>query len=179
MIDPEKLTDMVAERVSDWYYENQSTYPKNILYYRDGVSDSQFKTVKDEEVPCIVEGFNAFVKQSKDQGKGKGKAVDPPEPKITALVVTKRHHTRFYPQDAKDRQDDNHNCKPGTLVERGVTSPYFADFYLQSHNGIKGTAKPAHYWLLQNDMGMNSMNLQYLVRESDPFDCTSSEQRQR
>jgi eukaryotic translation initiation factor 2C len=169
MIDPEKLAEMVTERAFAWYSENNNTYPKNILYYRDGVSESQYKTVKDKELPSIVKGFEAFVEQSKvqGQGKGKGKAVDPPKVKITAVVVTKRHHTRFYPKAPKDKQAGNGNCKPGTLVERGVTSPYFTDFYLQSHNGIKGTAKPAHYWLLQNDMNMGIRDIQQLVRQTN------------
>ena len=47
----------------------------------------------------------------------------------------------------------NGNCKPGTLVDTAITSPYFQDFYLQSHDGIKGTAKSAHYFVLENEMG--------------------------
>jgi eukaryotic translation initiation factor 2C len=50
----------------------------------------------------------------------------------------------------KADQDDrgNANCKPGTYVDRVVTSPYYDDFYLQSHSGIKGTARPTHYFPL-------------------------------
>jgi eukaryotic translation initiation factor 2C len=158
MIDIDALKHMVSERVSDWYLCHNNTLPANILYYRDGVSDSQYMAVKMQELPQIVNGFNDFYKTTKAKG------TSPPAVNITAVVVTKRHHTRFYPRDNKDKQQGNLNCKPGTLVERGVTSPYFTDFYLQSHNGIKGTAKPAHYWLLQNDMKMSMLDLQHLVR---------------
>lgn len=83
---------------------------------------------------------------------------------LTAVVCTKRHHTRFYPMQEVDKQENgDHNCKPGTLVERSVTSPYFTDFYLQSHNGLKGTSMPAHYFVLVNEMNMPISELQHLV----------------
>jgi eukaryotic translation initiation factor 2C len=48
----------------------------------------------------------------------------------------------------KDVIWENSNCMPGTYVDRVVTSPYYRDFYLQSHSGLKGTARPTHYFLL-------------------------------
>jgi hypothetical protein len=50
-----------------------------------------------------------------------------------------------------DSQYGNSNCLPGTWVDRAVTSPYYRDFFLQSHSGIKGTARPTHYFFLRND----------------------------
>ena len=35
---------------------------------------------------------------------------------------------------------------------RLVTSPYYRDFYLQSHSAIKGTARPTHHFVLRNDV---------------------------
>jgi eukaryotic translation initiation factor 2C len=37
------------------------------------------------------------------------------------------------------------------------------DFYLQSHKGIKGTAKPSHYFVLQDDLGFSAEQLQNFV----------------
>jgi eukaryotic translation initiation factor 2C len=72
---------------------------------------------------------------------------------LTAMVGVKRHHTRFYPMNAADADvRGNNNCHPGTWVDRGVTLPYFQDFYLQSHSGIKGTARPTHYFTLVNGL---------------------------
>jgi eukaryotic translation initiation factor 2C len=74
----------------------------------------------------------------------------PSKVKLTAVVVAKRHHVRFFPETGEEMQPNNLNCHPGTLVDTCVTSPYFRDFYLQSHSAIKGTAKPAHYFPLVN-----------------------------
>lgn len=76
--------------------------------------------------------------------------------KLTAIVVAKRHHIRFFPTEKG-------NCRPGTLVDRCVTSPFFQDFYLQSHHAIQGTAKPAHYFVLENGKGQTEQQLQAFV----------------
>lgn len=91
-----------------------------------------------------------------------------PKFKLTAIVVAKRHHVRFFPQsnDAKDCVPKNGNCKPGTLIDTAVTSPYFQDFYLQSHDAIKGTAKPAHYFVLVNEMGRTEKQWQEFVSDT-------------
>lgn len=93
-----------------------------------------------------------------------------PKFKLTAVVVAKRHHVRFVPgTDApsyarmNNGREGNGNCMPGTLVDTVVTSPYFQDFFLQSHDGIKGTAKPAHYFTLVNEMGLKETDLQEFV----------------
>ena len=71
-------------------------------------------------------------------------------PKITIIIVGKRHHTRFYPTHAS-HADTKHEkgtlCNPlnGTLVDRGITMPKGWDFYLQAHSAIKGTVSNTLY----------------------------------
>lgn len=82
-------------------------------------------------------------------------------PKITVIVVGKRHHVRqvdnamtisainelrlrFFPR-AGAGTDRSGNCKAGTVVDRDVAHPTEFDFYLQSHGGLLGTSRPAHY----------------------------------
>lgn len=40
---------------------------------------------------------------------------------------------------------------------------YFSDFYLQSHNAIKGTARPCYYYVLNNGMEIPLDVLQDIV----------------
>lgn len=42
--------------------------------------------------------------------------------------------------------------KPGTVVDRGVTEARNWDFFLQSHAAIQGTARPAHYFVLLDEI---------------------------
>ncbi|KAF2028677.1 Piwi-domain-containing protein [Setomelanomma holmii] len=139
----DRVEDMVVERIKDWMLSTGSKeVPANIIYYRDGVSEGQYDKVVTIELSAIRRAWLA-VKASNKPTTG---AVN-----LTALVGGKRHHTRFYPIEEADKDPrGNQNCRPGTYVDRLVTSPYYDDFYLQSHSGIKGTARPTHYFPLVN-----------------------------
>lgn len=54
----------------------------------------------------------------------------------------------------------NHNIKPGFVVDKVITHPYREDFFLQSHMPLKGTGRSAHYFVLTNQMRLNSDELQ-------------------
>lgn len=73
-----------------------------------------------------------------------------PIPKITFIVVGKRHHVRFFPAKPKET-DRSGNCPAGTVVDRDVAHPTEFDFYLQSHTGLLGTSRPAHYNVLLDE----------------------------
>jgi eukaryotic translation initiation factor 2C len=120
---------------------------------------SQYSQVKDHEISQIR---TAFAKAANMVN-----LATPTELKITALVVAKRHHVKLFPT-AADAMPKNGNCKTGTLVDTAITSPYYSDFYLQSHNGIKGTARPAHYFPLVNEMGLSEMAMQTFVSAIRP-----------
>lgn len=59
------------------------------------------------------------------------------EPKITFLVVQKRHHTRFFPTRREDEDGKNKNVPAGTFVDTTITHPTEFDFYLVSHASIQ------------------------------------------
>jgi eukaryotic translation initiation factor 2C len=144
---------MVTARLKAWSDNNGGRLPDNIIYYRDGVSEGQYSKIKTIELPGIRAAFDALDSTSAVRKKVK----------ITAIVGVKRHHTRFFPMIAADKQGEHGNCMPGTLVQDMVTSPYFADFYLQSHSGLQGTARPTHYFLLEDEINMGLANLQKFV----------------
>lgn len=47
--------------------------------------------------------------------------------------------------------DRSGNCPAGTVVDRDVAHPTEFDFYLQSHGGLLGTSRPAHYNVLLDE----------------------------
>jgi eukaryotic translation initiation factor 2C len=149
------MKDMVRKLLEQWAAKH-NRMPENLLLYRDGVSESQYDMVRDNEVSELREGWRALYKQRTK------KDASQELPNITAIVVTKRHHTRLYP--AKDAgETKNKNCLPGTIVDSGITSPYYMDFYLQSHRPIVGTGRPAHYFVVKNGMGFTAHDLQNLT----------------
>jgi len=144
------LTDMMVERLNSFKMKNNAL-PQRILFFRDGVSEGQFLTVREDEMPKIRKAFSKF---SMRDGK-------PYNPKLTILIAGKRHHTRFFP--TQDGDADKGNCKPGTVVDRGVTAIYDFDFFLQAHAGLQGTTRPTHYTVVQDDNGFKADQLQGLT----------------
>lgn len=125
------------------------TAPQHVYFFRDGVAEGQFQGVIETE---IVEIRRAF--QELNAGN----------PKITALIATKRHHIRFFPKpNDQTTGDRNGNPLPGTLVERDATHPHHFDFYLCSHVAIQGTARPVHYQVIYDDANVAPDLLQKMI----------------
>jgi eukaryotic translation initiation factor 2C len=157
----EHFQEMVERLLVAWYDQPQhERFPANVLYYRDGIAKSQYAELEQTEIPAIQK---AFAKVAEDKG------VAVPLFNLTTVIVTKRHNTRLFPSTEKDAMNKNDNCHPGTLVDSVITDPYFSDFYLQSHNAIKGTARPAHYYVLNNGIGMNMGQLEQFVSHSSLY----------
>ena len=147
----ENLEEMFLSRLA-LFKEKAKALPKYIIVYRDGVSEGQYQSVLDFEKTQMVAACRAIYLKEPTPDK---RAL----PKMAIIIVGKRHHTRFFPteeedtDEAKDKDSNvlvTGNPKPGTIVDNGVTMEAGWDFYLQAHEGLKGTAKPAHYVVLYN-----------------------------
>ncbi|TGO65639.1 hypothetical protein BELL_1003g00030 [Botrytis elliptica] len=136
------LADMIGERLDKYRTANNNSLPEHILFYRDGVSESQYGMVVNDEIPLIKAGCKA--------AGGRGGRGGNWCPKITLLVVGKRHHTRFFPKLAKNDQYNN-NLSSGLVIDSGVVTPNHFSFYLQSHDSALGTARSAHYIVIINE----------------------------
>ncbi|KAI0117862.1 ribonuclease H-like domain-containing protein [Nemania sp. FL0031] len=137
------LTEMLESRLELWRSRGRhSAFPENILVYRDGVSEGQYDEVLTNELPQLRAACRRKYPPA-DQARGL--------PRMTIVVVGKRHHTRFYVTKESDA-DRSGNSRAGTVVDRGVTQARNWDFFLQSHAAIKGTARPAHYFVLLDEI---------------------------
>lgn len=140
------LDFLMEERLRLWVSQNQNHTLEHIMVYRDGrnmssksrlilltealflgVSENQYETVLQEEIPAIRKGCEKVLPATL-------------QPKITCIVAVKRHHTRFYPTDVRgaDRRHNN-NIKNGTVVDRGITIPKKWDFFMAPHVALHGT----------------------------------------
>lgn len=55
------------------------------------------------------------------------------------------------------------NCRAGTVIDREISHPTEFDFYLQSHAGLLGTSRPAHYNVLLDENKFAPDSLQQLA----------------
>lgn len=150
----------MVERLWNYGEVNQSL-PNHILFYRDGVSESQYGMVYQEELRQIKQAVTNIAVLRKVEF----------QPKITLLVVGKRHHTRFFPKKspvkdkpirAGDRESD-YNIQAGLVIDHTIVTPHHCSFYLQSHDSPQGTAKTGHYVIITNESEYSLDALQQLV----------------
>ncbi|KZV96171.1 Piwi-domain-containing protein [Exidia glandulosa HHB12029] len=134
-------------------------WPTIMVIYRDGVGEGQYASVSDEETRAAREALAAVKKNSKY--KELKLETDAPPTKITYIIVSKKHHQRFFPK--REDGDKNGNCFPGSVFDQNVAHPTLFDFWLQSQAAIIGTARPAHYIVCHDE---NSFRVDVLQRLS-------------
>ncbi|KAL3359602.1 hypothetical protein AABB24_016241 [Solanum stoloniferum] len=125
--------------------------PQRIIFYRDGVSEGQFYQVLLFELDAIRKACASLEPNY--------------QPPVTFIVVQKRHHTRLFANNHKDRSsiDRSGNILPGTVVDTKICHPTEFDFYLCSHAGIQGTSRPAHYHVLWDENNFTADGIQSLT----------------
>ncbi|KAH7643424.1 argonaute 2 [Dermatophagoides farinae] len=128
------------------YEMETNQLPERIILYRDGVSEGQFQVVFNEEILLIKETLARYRSGHKFR--------------LTFVIVQKRHHSRFIPDNSKDGVGRFYNIPPGTVVDTDVVHPRRFDFYLCSHAGIQGTSRPSHYCLLVDENEMSADHIQ-------------------
>ena len=151
-----ELSPMLKTRLDLWKKNHQGQLPDNLLIFRDGVSEGRYQQILEIELARLRSACKDYY-LAQDL------------PKITLIIVAKRHHTRFFPTKENEASGSNmrlnnqrkpqpgiSNPKNGTVVDRGVTDKRTWDFYLQSHHAIQGTARPAHYVVMLNEIFQES-----------------------
>lgn len=137
------LEGMLKARLQLWKTRGQHrSYPENLLIYRDGVSEGQYQLVLTEELPLLRKACTQLY-SAQETKKG--------IPYITIIIVGKRHNSRFYPSTL-EQADSKGNPPNGTIVDRGVTEARNWDFFLQAHTALNGTARPAHYYVILDEI---------------------------
>jgi len=135
------LRSLLKSRLQVWKAKNGNP-PENILVYRDGVSEGQYNLVLENELPALQKASQELYPAT-DTKNGL--------PRLTIVVVGKHHNTRFYPMK-KEEADRSSNPQNGTVVDRGVTEERNWDFFPQAHTAIQGTARPAHYYVVYDQI---------------------------
>lgn len=142
----EDMKAMAKEQIQHFVAANK-VRPQRILFYRDGVSEGQFAQLLEYELSAL---------------KSACKEIDPGyDPKITFVLVQKRHHTRFFTASTQDA-DRSGNIPAGTVVDTAVVHPNQFDFYLCSHGGIQGTSRPCHYHVVHDENGFTADDMELL-----------------
>ena len=103
-------------------------FPETVIFFRDGVSESQVEAVRQFEVQSVLQAC-----QQTMDGAG------PYTPNLIYTVVIKKTAAKFYTTTPRAT-----NPAPGTLIVDRVV-PCAEDFYLISHYANQGMSAPTLY----------------------------------
>lgn len=144
------LKSIMIELLND-YKKHQSRMPKKIIYYRDGVGQGDYQKILNTELNAIYAACKTVAPQSVI-------------PKVTVILVVKRHHLRMFPSDKGPSDERNcGNVLPGTIIDKDVFDTDLCQFGLVSHASPKGVAKPVRYCMIYDDSDIDIDDLQTLT----------------
>jgi len=142
------ISEMLPRLLGFFRNSQRNMLPETIIMFRDGVAENQQDAVLGQELTEIRKGC---------------RALDPTyNPKLSYIIVNKRHHTRFFVQD-RTEGDRNSNPLPGTTVDTNVCNPEFYEFYQYGAFALQGSAKPTLYRVLYDECRFTPDQLQNLT----------------
>ena len=151
MITEANFRSMLGPLATQWVSQvGGGSVPKQVYYFRDGVSEGQFAHVLQQEVPHIRAVLSKIL-----GGNWGGK--------LTVIIASKRHNIRAFPGPGAG--DPKNNPLPGILIEHDCTSPNEWDFFLYSHIALQGTSRPVHYTVLYDDANHPPNVIQNMIYE--------------
>ncbi|OMP10379.1 Argonaute/Dicer protein, PAZ [Corchorus olitorius] len=134
---------IIRELLLEFFNTSKGRKPKQIIVFRDGVSESQFNQVLNIELEQIVKAYQHMGEED--------------VPKFTVIIAQKNHHTKLFQANGPE------NVPPGTVVDSKIVHPRNYDFYMCAHAGMIGTSRPAHYHVLVDEIGFSPDQLQNLI----------------
>ncbi|XP_027344511.1 protein argonaute 16 isoform X2 [Abrus precatorius] len=134
---------IIRELLLDFYNSSNRRKPTQIIVFRDGVGESQFKQVLNIELSQIIKAYQHLGEVN--------------VPKFTVIVAQKNHHTKLFLANGLE------NVPPGTVVDTTIVHPRNYDFYMCAHAGMIGTSRPVHYHVLLDEIGFSADDLQNLI----------------
>uniref|UniRef100_A0A0N4U3I1 Piwi domain-containing protein n=1 Tax=Dracunculus medinensis TaxID=318479 RepID=A0A0N4U3I1_DRAME len=132
-------------RILERYVKQYNCNPSEVLIYRSGISEGQYKMALTMEIPLIRKALQMC---------------GCPELPITYIVVTRLHNIRFMPPKVCGL---NQNIRPGVVIDKQVVHPKFKEFYLNAHKTLQGTAKVPRYTVIVDDKNMSMDELEVLT----------------
>jgi eukaryotic translation initiation factor 2C len=130
-----ELDKMVIDLLQAFARNCGNQLPNRIVFYRDGVDDGQFQKVLDNEVNKVKDACRGkYYLYEKINYAFLFLAVygNKQLPRLTFIVVKKRHHSRFFAYDGRA----TNNIEAGTVIDQDITHPSQFDFYLCSQGSL-------------------------------------------
>lgn len=135
----------IFKECSETFKKNNGKYPKKVVIYRDGASESQKGHVLAYEVQPIEEALKELEK----------------EVKLAMILVCKRISVKVFQKGG----DSFKNPDPGTIVHEKITKNSLEDheFYMVGQKALQGTVVPTHYSFVYNTTDLDPNKIHELT----------------
>lgn len=142
-----KIQDSAEQALLQFKNENK-VFPFIVVVFRDGVSDSQRRTVLTEEVSAVKQAF------------AKLKLVYPDFvcPKMIYTIVNKRTNARFY----YELNGNIQNPPLGTVIDQKVVEKNGYDYFVMPAKANQGSMTPTHFHVVYDDSSRKCDDIQIL-----------------
>ncbi|KAJ3616489.1 hypothetical protein Zmor_011879, partial [Zophobas morio] len=147
LLSEEGIHDALDKLLPAYASQHNKQFPRRIIIFRDGVSDSQFEQVVDQELQHFRKALSTHYAREL--------------PKLALISIQKRNRVRLFMEDGGNRVIGN--PVPGLLINDLLPRPDIHNFFLNSHVALQGTSKPVHYALLCDEIGLSSDLLRLFV----------------
>jgi len=138
LLEQDQMKKLIVEGLQQYKLAN-NRLPLHLLFWRDGVGEGQYSLVRDKELLGIRSAIQELY------------ATAPKQPKLTYVIIQKRNHLRsFYCFNS-----EVYNPPVGTVIHTEIVDKDLTNFYMYSHKAVQGTARPTHYQLLVNELGLS------------------------
>ncbi|EGT59863.1 hypothetical protein CAEBREN_29619 [Caenorhabditis brenneri] len=151
----EAIQDEILRKFTDQNVRNFAEirgFPKKIIIFRDGVSFGEEKEAM-REVEIIEQ---TIISAAKAMG------LRDYAPKVLAIVVKKRHHTRFYARGG-NQGDTPINPLPDTSVGGDIAEYGKRQIFIQAFRPVQGTAKVPSFLIIRDDEELTDEHITRMV----------------
>ncbi|CAI5450084.1 unnamed protein product [Caenorhabditis angaria] len=149
-IDDEILRSFTARNVKQ--FAEARGFPKKIIIFRDGVSFGE--EIEAEREAEIIQ--QTIISMAHEAGVRNYK------PSVLAVVVKKRHHTRFYGRGGNGGNQPT-NPLPDTAVCGDIAEYGKRQIFIQAFRPVQGTAKVPSFLVIRDDEEVTDEHISKLV----------------
>jgi aubergine-like protein len=149
----QKLGEMIAKSIEAFGNANKKMFPKNIICYREGVSEGMRKKTKETEVKQILDQIKSL--------REKHKLDEQKDLNLVYLLVSKSNGAKFF---SKRGHRGDIGCPiQGSYIFNGICKDE-NEFFLISQRPGKGLSAPSNYYILHNDLTEKKLKTAERVR---------------
>ena len=132
----EKIDGIILKKwFTNWiktYYMKNGVLPDTLLFYRESMGDSLFKSVLAHEVEIFYSSIDDVKKKAKKPNY---------KPEIIYVIVNKKINSRFF----SPNRGELYNPEPGSIIVDDLSMDGRFDFHLVAQKVNQGTSTPTHY----------------------------------